>query len=227
MKSILLIGSSNELAQQVSLTLSRAGYQVHLEKEMSRGLSKLYTLLPDMVIFDSSAALQGGREFCSGLRNVCDIPALALVKNEDDNVLLLNSGADACITSDTSERLLVAWVASLFRRRYITGYKFPYGIRLDAVNCCLVCGESLIELTHTEFALAACLLMNTGKTVSYADLVFNLWGGPPPRRSSLDFHAFSLRKKLEDDPYCNLKLEACRGVGLRLVVDTGNFGEYA
>ncbi len=74
--------------------------------------------------------------------------------------------------------------------------------------------DVLNGLTPTEFRLASCLILNKGRSLGYARLISEVWGGKEISRDTLHFYVHHLRRKL-----ANVSIFGLRGVGYRLSED--------
>ncbi len=87
-------------------------------------------------------------------------------------------------------------------------------ISLDPDTCQAFVGKKEVHLTTTEFKLLACLLNNTGKTLSRDDLLSTVWGQSyRGTEHTVDTHIHRLRSKLGTAWYF---IRTVRGVGYRM-----------
>lgn len=89
---------------------------------------------------------------------------------------------------------------------------------LCAFNSSIRCGETEINLTAREFALAWVLLSSEGRVVSLPSLSARVWGrSDDVCKRTLEQHVYKLRRKLQSDTSAaRLRIRAIYGIGYRL-----------
>src|SRR5204863_4915415 len=87
------------------------------------------------------------------------------------------------------------------------------GVRIDRVRHRVTLGDTLLDLTPTEFRLLECLLRQPGRAFSRSQLMDAAIGeGSIVLERTIDVHVKTLRKKLES---AGELIETVRGVGYR------------
>ena len=201
MHKTLVVDSDETSREEVSSVLKEAGFEVLTAADGPQALARVYESEPDLAIVADDLPLVNGEEFCSRLRQLCNIPIIGVgsEKRELALVRMLELGADTYMTKPPSPAQLVARVNSLLRR---------YKRRNIERNCR---GDGAATLTPTESRLFSCLVLNEGSVVTHAQLLTEVWGGRRVGTDSVRFYIRRLRDKLGS----NLVLNH-RGVGYRL-----------
>lgn len=205
MKKILVINGDKATIEKVSSDLRQAGFEVITAVDSAQGLAKVYESKPDLVILADDLPLVNGEEICARLRQVFNIPIIALGSKEGElaSVRMLELGADTYIPKPAGRRELLARVHSLLRR---------YEPRNKEADCGEdSCGEDdPPALTSTESSLLSCLVLNEGSVVTHSQLLTEVWGGRRVGIASVKSYIRRLRSKCGPDLILNH-----RGMGYR------------
>jgi two-component system OmpR family response regulator len=162
-----------------------------------------------------------GLEACRRIRAASAVPILFLSSRgeELDRVLGLELGGDDYLTKPFSPRELVSRIRAIFRRVRPAAPERPTegSVRTDAATFRAYVGETVLDLTATEFRLLHALVGAPGRVFSRDDLVVHAY---PDERfvadRTVDSHMRRIRAKLRmagaGEP-----IETVHGVGFRLV----------
>ena len=166
----------------------------------------------DLVILDLMLPGLDGVTVCRAIRresaNV-DTPILMLTarREESDQVLGLDSGADDYLTKPFGVRELMARVRALLRRSAARADAVAQGpityrhIAVDPARRRVRVGSRDVELTGNEFQLLAVLLSNPGIVFSRETLLARVWKDQTHVTvRSVDTLVKRLRKKIEAEP---------------------------
>jgi DNA-binding response OmpR family regulator len=132
--------------------------------------------------------------------------------SEDDIIRGLDSGADHYLVKPFSFPEMLARLNGLARspRRPATTSLFLDSVRLTAHR-----GNSIIQLTRSEYFLLSALYNRAGEVVSRNALTESVWGSEPVGPNALDVLVNSLRTKF-DAPYAHKAILTSRGIGYSL-----------
>jgi two-component system KDP operon response regulator KdpE len=185
------------------------GFQV---TEASRGEEALQLLRGgaiDVVLLDVNMPGIGGVETLRRIRMFAPrLPILMLTvrDQEEDKVEALESGADDYVTKPFSTRELIARIRAAVRRVHAPARAEDAPIvigeiRLDPPKRVVTKRGQTVHLTRKEFDILHCLMIRSGRVVTYAKLLTAVWGADC--REEVEYlrtFVRQLRKKIEDDP---------------------------
>lgn len=228
MATILLVEDADDLARIIMRELEANGYRTLHTADGLKALELHAKVQPEMVILDWMLPGLSGLEVLRRLRQASSTPVLMLTARgeEADRVVGLELGADDYLTKPFSMRELIARVRAILRRAELVQQvlltdhadasdTLTYGsLKLDALAHRALLGDTLIDLSPTEFALLHLLLRNPGRAFSRAYLLDTVWseayvGGD----RSVDNTVLRLRKKLGPPGEA---IETVWGIGYRL-----------
>ncbi len=221
----LIVDDDLALADVVSFTLRRAGYEVITANDGLRALQRWQQERPDFVILDLNLPRMSGLDVCKLIRLESDVPILILsVRGEDDDIVSgLQMGADDYVVKPFSPRQLVARVEALLRR---SGSPSPApdnltvgDMKLDpARGDVYIGGELRSHLTRLENELLQTLLLHRDQVLSADVLIDHVWGPGGGDRAMLKQLVYRLRRKIQQHGAGDCPdIETISGVGYSLV----------
>ena len=220
----LIVDDDLALADVVSFTLRRAGYEVGVANDGLAALQRWQQEIPDFIILDLNLPKMSGLEVCRRIRSESDVPILILsVRSEDDDIVTgLQQGADEYIVKPFSPRQLVARIEALLRRSgnpNLAPDAFTIGeMTLDPARSEVhVHGEFVAHLTHLENELLQTLMLNRDQVLSTDVLIDHVWGQGGGERAMLKQLVYRLRRKIEKAAQDCPHVETIPGVGYSLV----------
>lgn len=221
----LIVDDDLVLADVLSFTLRRAGFQVVMAHDGQTALDAWRTETPDLIVLDLNLPKLDGLEVCRRIREQDKVPIIILsVRGEDDDVVRgLNLGADDYIAKPFSPSQLVARAQAVLRR--VGGSAIPTtgplvagDLTLDLTRRELMrSGQLLTQLTPLECRLMEGLMLNVGHVLPADTLISQVWGPAGGDRTMLKQLVHRLRSKIEPDPSNPTYLETVPGVGYALV----------
>ena len=176
----------------------------------------------DGVIVDGALVDADAGRAIAALRDALAAPLLVVGRcvDEIDEVIALESGADAWLAPPLAPRRLRAHVDALLRRppRAPDPQKpqLPPGWHLDAAAQRLVRGSHEVTLSEAQTRLLQCLLGTAGAPVSRAELAAVLPGDGSSQARSVDVALSRLRQRLRASGVQGLDIQTVRGRGFRL-----------
>jgi two-component system phosphate regulon response regulator PhoB len=201
-----------------------AGFVVITAEDGKAAQNQVRRKTPDLILLDLMLPEVDGLELCKTLRKdpaTASIPIIMLTARaaEIDRVLGLELGADDYVTKPFSPRELVLRVKKLLERRGTSqGRKEQYKVGdllIDLPRHQLSFKGKVIDLTATEFKLAAILAERCGRVQNRDQLLRDAWEYTASIDTrTVDTHVRRLREKL--GPAAKY-LETVRGVGYRFV----------
>ena len=223
----LVVDDDLALADVVSFTLRRAGYEVVVANDGLAALARWEQENPDFIILDLNLPKLGGLEVCRQIRAQSDVPILILsVRSEDDDIVTgLDQGADEFIVKPFSPRQLVARIEAVLRRAR-NGDSARDGFSVGELTLDPARGEVSVggalqsHLTRLENELLKTLILNRDQVLTSDLLIDRVWGPGGGDRAMLKQLVYRLRRKIEKaSPGC-AHIEAIPGVGYSFVTAT-------
>jgi DNA-binding response OmpR family regulator len=157
---------------------------------------------------------------------------LAPEADEIDEIVALESGADAYLVAPVAPRRLRAHLQALMRRAAPapeagTATQEMGGWSLDTLRQNLNDGQREVALTEVQTLLLQCLFEARGALVSRAQLMAVLPRGERLQARSVDVYIHRLRLRLRDEGVQGLLIEAVRGRGFVLRGDRQDAAQAA
>lgn len=176
---IALVDDDRNILTSVSIALQAEGYATRVYSDGAAALKALQDNAPDLGVFDIKMPRMDGLELLGRLRQTHSFPVIFLTSkdNEQDELAGLDMGADDYIAKPFSQRLLIARIKALLRRRgpsLVEGGGEPSGdesaqtviergrLIMDAARHHVEWNGRPISLTVTEFLILEALAMRPG-----------------------------------------------------------------
>jgi DNA-binding response OmpR family regulator len=216
----LIVDDDLALADVVSFTMRRAGFDVIVTHDGQSALERWQSDAPDLIILDLNLPKLDGLKVCQRIRADSDTPIIILsVRGEEDDVVSgLELGADDYIVKPFSPRQLVARAEAVLRRSKSLpvshGPITAGSITLDPTRSEVHRqGQLLTKLTRLECRLLEILMLNNGQVLPSDSLIDAVWGPAGGDRIMLKQLVYRLRKKIESNPSQPDHLKTITGVG--------------
>ena len=227
-EKILVVEDEKSISHFISSTLSNNGYdpmEAHSGKE---ALSKISSYCPDVVILDLGLPDMDGLEILRELRTWSSLPVVVVSArtHERDKVEALDLGADAYLTKPFGTDELLARVRTAIRHTRTTSENseiarqgtYTVGdLVIDYNKHQVLLGGENVHLTVNEFRIVALQGKFSGKVLTYAYIMKELWG---PRADSdnqiLRVNMANIRRKIEKNPAEPQYIFTEAGVGYRM-----------
>ena len=209
---VLVVDDDRVLADLVSFTLRRAGYEAVIAGDAASALRRWTEDQPDFIILDvnlpGTADLQDGFAICQRIRSESDVPIILLtVRGEEKDIVYgLEAGADDYILKPFSPRQLLARVQAVTRRSQGNSNSRPATFSVDGLEFNPRLREVVLEyetpktLTQLESRLLEALMINAGQALTFDDLISDVWGPGGGTAEMLRQLVRRLRSKVEKDP---------------------------
>lgn len=226
MATILIIEDEPELVKVLKAYLEQAGFSVFSAGRGDTGLSIWEHKRPDLVILDLNLPGMDGLDVARTIRqsktDAARTPIMMLTARADetDQLIGLELGADDYLPKPFSPRVVVARVRALLRRSEgapVTAQVLRAAdLEIDLEAHQVMRGETLIELTPTEFNLLTAMAAQPGRAFSRLQLLEATQGvAYEGYERTIDAHIKNLRAKLEENPRQPRYIETVFGVGYR------------
>ena len=222
---ILVIEDESNIRSFVQTILEANDYRVILAESCREGDMMFVSYIPDLVILDLGLPDRDGLEFLETIRKTNNTPVIILSarSNEKDKVMALDMGANDYVTKPFGTAELLARVRAALRSRRtdvgaIPGGKFRLqDMVIDYDRRIVTIAETEIKLTLTEYNILAFLSQHSGKVMTYAAIIKEIWGASDVGGvKKLHVNMANLRKKLGSRPGDNRYIINELGVGYRM-----------
>lgn len=220
--SVLLVDDDRDYCALVGRVLGGQPYTLNCRFCAATGLEFARNSRVDLVVLDVMMPDTDGFSFLRELREFCEAPVLMLSARGDplDRAAGLREGADDYLAKPAHPEELCARIAALLRRRVRASSPDHAWHRLvwDAPKREFRWDGRPIELTASEYQLAACLIGKAGSPISRDELCRHALGRRWRRFDrSIDTLVSSLRGKLLRAG-AELRIDAIRGRGYVLIL---------
>lgn len=221
---VLVVDDDLVLADVVSFTLRRAGYEVVLAHDGKTALERFRDETPQLVVLDVELPEMDGLEVCRVIRLQSETPIIMLtVRDSDEDVVRgLALGADDYIGKPFSPAQLVARAQAVVRRSGQTSVpkRLTFaGMTLDAERHSVsLPEEETAQLTPLEYRLLETFVLNREQVLPFEMLIDRVWGPDGGDKAMLKQLVYRLRRKIEQEgSERKIYLEAIPGVGYALM----------
>jgi two-component system response regulator ChvI len=229
---IALVDDDRNILTSVSIALQQEGFVTRVYSDPALALKAIADNPPDLAIFDIKMPNLDGIELLRRVREFTAMPVIFLTSKDDelDEALGLSVGADDYIAKPFSQRLLIARIRAILRRRDLERGEANASSSTEAEPAPLERGRLLMDparhkvrwdgkdvsLTVTEFLILEALAQRPGvvKTrnqlldVAYNDDVF-------VDDRTIDSHIKRIRRKFRAAAPEFDAIETLYGVGYR------------
>jgi len=223
---ILVVDDEPAIRRVLATRLSKVGYDVVVAADGQEAIEVFHHESPDLIVLDVMLPKLDGYRVCQELRKDSDVPIVMLTALGDigDRINGLELGADDYLTKPFSPRELEVRIQGILRRLKDTpsvtttnSSTVSIGnLTIDTDRQQVYKNSERIWLTSTEFSLLELLVRSSGHPKARAEILEELWGYPPTRRSDMrvvDVYVARLRAKLEEDPRSPELIITVRGTG--------------
>lgn len=221
---VAVVDDDAEFGASVQALLEGAGHHAVCLTDGKAFLRMAKTETFDAVLLDWNLPGIEGIEIVRRLRGELanDVPVILLTlrTDADDVVEALDAGADDYVTKPVDDRILIARIEAVARRRGSArsdGATTFGNYTFDSAQDIVSFGNASVQLTSKEFQLALMLFRNASRPLSRAYLLESVWNiGPHVQTRTLDSHVARLRSKLELRPENGWRLAPIYSYGYRL-----------
>ena len=212
------MGGDSNTRRNLRVLLIGAEFDLAEAGDAGTGLRLLYKVRPDVVVLDFQLPDLNGFELLDRIREVSEVPLVALLGRGSSNERerALRAGADDCVTKPVGTEL-VARIEALLRHpragveaAAIIEDEF---IQIDRSRHRVQAMGTEVPLTPTEFKMLGAFAENPGRVLGHGQLLDLVWGDRIRARDEVKLYVSYLRRKLRAvgvDP-----VETVRGVGYR------------
>lgn len=225
---VLIIEDDQRLAELTREYLEANGFRVTVEGDGARGVERIVSLQPDLVILDLMLPGEDGLSICRRARLDYRGPILMLTARTDDmdQVLGLEMGADDYVPKPVQPRVLLARMRALMRRteNAESGGEARLtfnNLAVDSATREAWLEGQRIELTSAEFDLLWLLASHAGRVLTREEIFSELRGiRYDGQDRSIDVRISRIRPKIGDDPNHPHRIKTVRSKGYLFVKDS-------
>ena len=221
--SILIIEDEKNILDFMSRTLKANGYKTTTVTSGKAGLSIINSQCPDLILLDLGLPDMDGNDIIASVREwtSCPIIVISARTGEHDKVAALDLGADDYITKPFGTSELLARIrTSLRHSNRISVLTNVRDLYLISKKRMLTLDGEEIHLTPVEYKIVAYLARNSGKVMTYASVMANVWGPFTDNNNRiLRVNMANIRRKIERNPSQPQFLFTEVGVGYRMCED--------
>ena len=218
---ILVVDDDPAVTSLLRRGFTYEGFQVDTAASGPDALGLARERPPALVVLDIMMPGMDGLEVCRRLRAAdSSLPILLLTAKDapTDQIVGLDTGADACVTKPFAFEVLLARVRALLRRR--EGQQpevLVYAdLRLDTGARVAQRGDRQISLTTTEYELLRLLMTHPRQVVTKDQIMEQVWGYDFGGNANIvEVYVRALRRKLEEQGEPRL-IQTVRGAGYAL-----------
>jgi DNA-binding response OmpR family regulator len=228
LKRILVVEDDPAILRGLVDSLSGEGFEILSASDGEKGRLMAKRENIALIILDIMLPGKNGLDVCRELRgDGIEIPILMLTsrREEIDQVLGLELGADDYVTKPFSLKVLLARIRTLLRRKgesrkAIEEYSFG-DVELDFRKQEARKKKREIKLSTKEFKILKYLAAHEGEVITRDMLLTDVWEYGVeeniPTTRTIDNSILSIRKKLESDPSAPVHLLTIHNAGYKLV----------
>jgi DNA-binding response OmpR family regulator len=215
--NILIVEDEIRISSFVQKGLSAAGYACSVSADGAEALVLAQTGQFDLILLDIGLPTMDGYEILRRIRiNDQNTPVIMLTARDsvEDTVVSLDSGANDYLAKPYKFDELLARIRIRIRDRpAVASAELRHGdVSLDLRTRRARLGNTSIELSPREFAVAEEFLKNPEQILSRGQLLSRVWGYDfDPGSNVVDVYIRYLRNKFGSD-----FIETVRGAGYRL-----------
>lgn len=228
--SVLIIEDEKNIQTFMGKVLKRQDYRVLYADTGAQGLESIRSQCPDIILLDLGLPDTNGFDIIREVRTWTSTPIIVISARtaEQEKVAALDLGADDYITKPFGTSELLARIRASLRHSsrlntdsalYLRPYRHGQMI-LDFSKRLLTIRGQAVHLTPIEYKIVACLAQNSGKVITYATILNNVWGPYADSDNKiLRVNMANIRRKIEDDPAQPSYIFTEVGVGYRMAED--------
>ena len=224
---VLVVEDEVNIMNLVSALLETNGYQVISAKTCASAKALYASYIPDIIILDLGLPDDDGMNLLKDIRQSSLTPVIVLSarSSEKDKVDALDLGANDYVTKPFGSAELLARVRSVLRNNRhsaqegrLPGGKFVLNdLLIDYDARRIFIKDCEIKLTQTEYNIVALLSEYSGKMLTYAAIIKEIWGASDDGSiKKLQVNMANIRKKLGSKPGENNYIINELGVGYRM-----------
>ena len=226
-QKILIVDDDTNIAELISLYLTKEFYQVQIVEDGEQALQVFDTFQPNLVLLDLMLPGIDGYQVCRELRSRSNTPIIMLSAKGEvfDKVLGLELGADDYMIKPFDSKELVARVKAVLRRFQPPRIdeapaakivQYP-DLIINQTNYSVIYQGNSIDMPPKELELLYFLASSPNQVFTREQLLDHIWGYEYIGDTrTVDVHIKRLREKIKDHPAW--RLATVWGIGYKFEV---------
>lgn len=201
---IFLVEDDSTIVSVIQQHLTQWGLFCEVATDFQHVFEEYQIAQPDLVILDISLPYFNGFYWCQEIRKVSEVPIIFLssAKDQMNQVMALNMGADEFIEKPFELTVLLAKIQAMLRRSYKYGQQLTYSFGeyqfKPAINQ-IQSSKDHLPLTPNESRILSVLFATRGQIVPREQIIETLWQSDDfIDNNTLAVNLTRLRKKLKD-----------------------------
>lgn len=201
---IFLVEDDPTIVSVIQQHLTQWGLDCTIAKDFQGVFDEYQRAQPDLVILDISLPHFNGFYWCQEIRKISEVPIIFLssAKDQMNQVMALNMGADEFIEKPFELTILLAKIQALLRRSYQYGQQLTYTFGeyqfVPSLNY-IQSSTDQLPLTPNEARILNVLFTTKGQIVPREKIIETLWQNDDfIDNNTLAVNLTRLRKKLKD-----------------------------
>ena len=219
MSKIFIVEDEKTIRDELSIFLSRYGYEVETLEDFENIIENIKGSNCDLILLDINLPVFDGYYICRAVRKFSDVPIIVVTSRDSDidELMSMNLGADDFVTKPYNTQILLARIEAILKRvnkSLMAQDILEYNeMKVNLSNGTISYNNKTIEITKNELKIISYLIKNKGKIVSREDLMNYLWDCEMfIDDNTLSVNVTRIRKKLEEIGLKNI-IETRRGLG--------------
>ena len=228
-QKILIVDDDNNIAELISLYLTKECFECMIVNDGEEALSVLGTFQPNLILLDLMLPGMDGYQVCREVRHKSNTPIIMLSAKGEifDKVLGLELGADDYIIKPFDPKELVARVKAVLRRfqpapsqtvsqtngKYV---EYP-DLIINQTNYSVLYKGETVDMPPKELELLYFLASSPNQVFTREQLLDHIWGYEYIGDTrTVDVHIKRLREKIKD--HANWSISTVWGIGYKFEV---------
>ena len=219
MSKIFIVEDENTIRDELSIFLSRYGYEIEAPENFENIIEDIKKSNSDLILLDINLPIFDGYYICREVRKFSETPIIVVTSRDSDidELMSMNLGADDFVTKPYNTQILLARIEAILKRvnrsltpQDVLEYK---DMKVNLSNGTVSYNDKAIEITKNELKILSYLIKNKGKIVSRENLMNYLWDCEMfIDDNTLSVNVTRIRRKLEEIGLKNI-IETRRGLG--------------
>lgn len=221
--TILIIEDDASIRRLLDIVLQSNGFHTRHAGTSKDGKIQAAMHQPCLILLDLGLPDNDGQEVLKALREwyLKPIIVVSARDSEEEIIMALDNGANDYLTKPFRAGELLARIRAALRPGQMVQsdpVKQFGQLEINLLHRSVYKNGALLKLTSTEYALLALFVKNTGKVLTHAFILREVWGpGYVERTEYPRVFVGQLRKKIEETPESPSLILTESGIGYRFV----------